>query len=233
MKKSLTLLLILVSLNCLGQREATLPEYGNTLAEIIPDGWKVLDSISGDLNRDTIPDLVFAIQNTDKNYLEVNDGLGADTIDLNPRILGIYFGSKSGKFHKELIAEDFIILRDSPVMEEPFVGFSLNKKGVLDITFHIWYSAGSWMVSNHTYRFRFQDDQFTLIGYDSNETHRGTGASIDHSINFLTGKIKVTKENFDSNDPKSVQWKKFKMKELYTLQTLKKPLQSEIKGITF
>ena len=193
MKKSLTIFAILMCLNCFGQSELILSDNGETLENIIPNNWKLLDSTSGDLNQDGVSDLVFAIQKTDRNNIELNDGLGTDTIDLNPRILAIYFGSKSGGFNKKLVSEHFIILRDSPTMDEPFEGFNINKKGILDINYRFWYSAGSWSMSNHKYRFRFQNNEFVLIGYDSNEAHRASGETTDYSINFLTKKMKITK----------------------------------------
>jgi len=119
MKKSLTIFAILMCLTCFGQSELILSDNGETLENIIPNNWKLLDSTSGDLNQDGVSDLVFAIQKTDRNNIELNDGLGTDTIDLNPRILAIYFGNISG-------------------------GFNINKKGILDINYRFWYSAGSW-----------------------------------------------------------------------------------------
>ena len=218
-------------LNCFGQSELILSDNGETLENIIPNNWKLLDSTSGDLNQDGVSDLVFAIQKTDRNNIELNDGLGTDTIDLNPRILAIYFGSKSGGFNKKLVSEHFIILRDSPTMDEPFEGFNINKKGILDINYRFWYSAGSWSMSNHKYRFRFQNNEFVLIGYDSNEAHRASGETTDYSINFLTKKMKITKGNFSNDEPESVEWKEFYLEKLLTIKSIKKPFELEFNGI--
>ncbi len=231
MKKSLTIFAILMCLNCFGQSELILSDNGETLENIIPNNWKLLDSTSGDLNQDGVSDLVFAIQKTDRNNIELNDGLGTDTIDLNPRILAIYFGSKSGGFNKKLVSEHFIILRDSPTMDEPFEGFNINKKGILDINYRFWYSAGSWSMSNHKYRFRFQNNEFVLIGYDSNEAHRASGETTDYSINFLTKKMKITKGNFSNDEPESVEWKEFYLEKLLTIKSIKKPFELEFNGI--
>ncbi len=220
-----------MSLICFGQNELTLKEKGKTLQDIIPKGWKILDSKIGDLNQDGISDLVFAIQNTDKKNIELNDGLGSDTIDLNTRLLGIYFGVKTGGFNQKLVSKDFIILRNSPAMDEPFMGFSITNKGVLNISFSIWVSSGSWSMSRHTYRFRFQNNDFVLIGYDSNETHRGTGETTDYSINFLARKMKISKGNISQDDPISIEWKEFKLESLMTIKTIKKPFELEFEGI--
>lgn len=231
MKTLLTIFSVLLSMVCHGQSELTLRQNGKTLDEIIPDNWRLLDATKGDLNQDGIPDLVFAIQNTDQKNTSLNDGLGRDTIDLNPRILGIYFGTKSGGFKQQLVSEHFIILRDSPTMDEPFEGFKISKKGVLDINFRFWYSAGSWSMSNHKYRLRFQNNEFALIGYDSNEAHRGSGETTDFSINFLTSKMKITKGNFSKDDPESIEWKAFSLEKLLTIKSIKKPFEMEFEGI--
>lgn len=216
---------------CNGQEKANLPDQAKSFEKIIPKDWRLLDSISADLNQDGIKDLVFAIQSTDQNKIEINNGLGIDSIDLNPRVLAIYFGTESGELKKKLISEEFIILRDSPTMDEPFEGFHINNKGVLDINFRFWYSAGSWSMSNHTYRFRYQNNDFVLIGYDSNEAHRASGETTDYSINFLTKKMKITKGNFSEDVKETVEWKKFKLKKLFTIESIQKPFELEFEGI--
>ena len=84
-------------------------------------------------------------------------------------------------------------------MAEPFVGFELNSSGILDINFTNWVSTGSWYTNNRTFRFRFQKNNFALIGFEIYDAHRATGDSTVHSINFLTKKMKITYWNF-AND---------------------------------
>jgi hypothetical protein len=199
--------------------------------EIVPKKWNILDSVSGDLNQDGIKDLVFVIQNTDVANFKVNVGLGIDSIDLNPRLLGIYFGNNYGKFDQIFVSEEFILLRDSPTMDEPFDGISISNKGVLGINFKFWYSAGSWSMSNHNYKFRFQNKEFVLIGYDSNEAHRATGETTEYSINFLNKKMKISKGNFSNDEPYTVKWKAFKLENPFTLKSIQKPFETEFEGI--
>ncbi len=223
---------VLFSLVTYGQTESiTLKESAHSLEELIPTDWELLDSKTGDLNKDGILDLVFAIANTDEKNLKPNDGFGIGPIDLNPRKLGIYFGTPSGTFRKQLVSNEFIILRETPSMDEPFEGFTISKKGVLSINFHIWYSAGSWSTSNHTYKFRFQNNAFVLIGYDSNEAHRASGETTDYSINFLSEKMKITRGNFSEDESESVEWINIYLDEPITIKTLKKPFEREFEGI--
>ncbi|HEY8402251.1 MAG TPA: hypothetical protein VIK89_13375 [Cytophagaceae bacterium] len=210
----------------------TLKAEGKSLDDLIPKGWVLLDSAYGDLNKDGIKDLAFVIQDTNPSNLEFNDNtFGNDTINLNPRILGIYFGNSTGAFKKQLQSNDFIILRDSPTMDEPFDGLTISDKGILQINFHFWYSAGSWYASDHSYKFRFQNSKFALIGYDSHSAHRATGETTDYSINFLTRKMSITKGNFSEDKPESVEWKSFNLTNLKTLDSYGKPFEWEFEGI--
>jgi hypothetical protein len=208
-----------------------LKNEGTELNDFIPENWRLLDSKTGDLNQDVITDLVFAIQNTDKTNYEFNNGIGRDTIDLNPRIMGIYFGTDSKTYKKELQSNKFIILCDSSTMEEPFRGFNIDEKGVLSIKFNFWFSAGSWSMSNHEYKFLYQDNRFVLIGYEEIEIHRASGKMVDYSINFLTKKMKIVKSNIATETPESEEWTEFELNDLKTIESLKQPFNWEFGNI--
>lgn len=210
-----------------------LKKQGSAINQLIPHDWKILASTNGDLNKDHQDDLVFVIQNTDQKKLHRNeDGLGRDTVDLNPRIMAIYFkDSTSGLFMKHIQCNDFIILSDSPTMDEPFEGIEITQKGTLKIKFNFWYNAGSWFTSNHTYIFRYQNNEFTLIGYSSMETHRGTGEIEEYSVNFSTKKMSISTGTISDDKPTNVTWKSFKLDQLKTLKTLSKPFEWKFEGI--
>jgi hypothetical protein len=233
MKKIVVILILIISAVSYSQTDLkSLKDEGSSLKNIIPNNWKILESKKGDLNDDGIPDLVFAIQNTDTSNIKLNKaGVGSDTLDLNPRTLGIYFGKKNGTYKKTLISKQFIILKDSPTLEEPFSGLEIDKNGTLEIDFRIFYNAGSWNMSNHRYKFKYQNKQFVLIDYQSNETNRASGKTSEYSINFLTQKIKISKGNISKDFPESVNWKKFKLNKNMTLMNIGKPLETELEGI--
>lgn len=228
--------LIFIQTFVLGQEKfPTLSSQGKSLNELIPKKWSVLSSAEGDLNKDGITDLVFVIENTDKSNFQINENeFGKDSINLNPRILAIYFGTKSGNYTKNLESNEFIILQDSPTMDEPFDGVEILKNGVLKINFHFWFSAGSWWMSNHSYKFRFQNNQFELIGYDANEIHRATLETHSYSINFSTRKMETTTTILDENEEEIVEkeTKSFKLKELKSIPSLGKPFEWEFEGLS-
>ncbi|MEI8186420.1 MAG: hypothetical protein WCG19_06975 [Chlorobiaceae bacterium] len=60
-------------------------------------------------------------------------------------------------------------------------------------------SAGSWSTSESKFTFRYQDNCFNLIGYDSTDTMRNSGETSTISINYLTKKKIITKGNTENN----------------------------------
>ena len=155
---------ITACLFCLGQSDIPeLQQSGTSIEELIPKEWKLLSHETGDLNKDGTPDHAFVIQNTDISNFDTTAGFGEDTVDLNPRVLAIYFGSSTGLLNKVHQANKFIPLKDSPTLEEPFDGIKITEPGVLQIDFHFWSSMGSWSTSRHSYKFRYQNDHFELI----------------------------------------------------------------------
>ena len=237
MRNHITLFIFLMfGLSSFSQsKNPELQKKGKELKDLIPDQWKLLATTNGDLNRDGINDVAFIIENTDKKNIKLNDiDLGRDSINLNPRILGIYFGKRNGKLVKKLQSDTFILLQDSPTMDEPFDGIEILENGILQIKFKFWFSAGSWSTSNHTYQFRFQNKAFELIDYESNESHRGTGEETDYSINFLTQKMKVIVTSFDEETEERIYeetLKEFEIQQLKSIQSLKKPLEWEFQEI--
>jgi hypothetical protein len=141
-----------------------------------------------------------------------------------PRILALLFwdNSTNGFILKEQ-SNTFILNHDNPNMDDPFDGLKIEK-GVLTINFRIWYSWGSWWTSNDSYKFRFQDSDFVLIGFESNSFHRSSGDSKSYSINFLTKKYSITLgETIDENYKTKTEWKTFELPVLRTIRTLLKP----------
>ena len=80
-------------------------------------------------------------------------------------------------------------------------------------------------MSNHQHKFRYQNNQFELIGYESSSTHRGTMKTTEHSINFSTNKMKITETVFNEEteeEKTTFQWKNIELERLKTVTSLKK-----------
>lgn len=217
-----------------GQSEfIELLDKGDAIENLIPDKWSIIATTEGDLNNDGESDVAFIIENTDPKNIQQNESnIGRATINLNPRILAIYFKSREGEFFKKLQSDSFILLQDSPTMDEPFDGMKISQDGTFKIDFKFWYSAGSWSMSNHSYTFKFKKHQFQLIEYESSERHRGTGDTNDCTIDFLKGKMSIFESTTDENnvDKTTENIKDFELKSLKTLESLGKPFQWKFNG---
>lgn len=162
---------------------------GKQVKDFVPENWVIIEQVTGDLNKDKLDDIALVIQATDPKNILANDGLGADTIDTNPRSLIVLFKDTNGNGYNLAVKNDsFILSHEDPVMANPFSNITI-KNGTLKLHFSSWASAGTWYMSNNTYVFRYQDNDFTLIGADYQETHRASGETTEFSINFLTKNI--------------------------------------------
>lgn len=164
----------------------------------------------GDLNKDNLTDAVLVIEKKDKANFVKNESLGASLLNTNPRRLIIAFQS-NGAYHSLLVNDHFLPAEgdtEAPCLEDPLAQGGIEiKKGLLKISFHHWYSCGSWYVNHNTYSFRYQHGKFALIGFDSDEFHPSSGQSSQVSINYLTRKKKTTTglNEFAEATPK-VKW---------------------------
>jgi hypothetical protein len=137
------------------------------------------------------------------------------------------FGSSEGSFTLAEQSNTFIIAPFSPVHDEPIREISIAEN-VLKIDFTLWQSAGSWSTTDASYRFRFSNGVFQLIGADRFDSMRNSGETEERSYNFLTHKVKITKGNFESEKPETVAWRPFTKVKLRTLKTIPVPFEWEI-----
>jgi len=204
------------------------PKEAALIEDFIPKGWEVLYHVQGDLNRDKIDDHAVIIQNTDPENIRKNESLGTDRLNLNPRILLVFFKNKNGY---KLVAQNkrgFIPSENSeenPCLEDPISetkGISIEK-GLVKLSFNYWLSCGSWSANMTTYTFRFQNGRFELIGFDDSEYHRASGETSSSSINFSTKKKSVTTGGNMSDDSTSrtkTTWSTLKTDMKYDLETM-------------
>jgi hypothetical protein len=224
MKQMLTIVFILTFEFAFGQNFSypTINSQGKDVESFIPKDWTLLDSVQGDLNKDNCKDLVLVIQHKDSVQLDENSEL------TQPRMLLILFYNKAKNLYNLAEkSESFILPHDDSYMTDPYVGMSISNKGVLTIEFEFFATMGSYGSSTSSYKFRYQNNEFALIGADDYYVHRATGEFGERSFNFLTKKLKVTEGHIDS-DKKKVVWRDLDIKELKTLKTFKRPFTWEI-----
>lgn len=238
MNKILIILFLLLNFAAVfGQEDFTVPaesdypqlkKEASKCEDFVPPNWELMGKASGDLNKDKTPDCVLVIKGTNAKFLNKNDGLGTDVYDTNPRMLVILFKIPGGNLYERVKqSNSFIVIPDSPTMSEPFQEAAI-KNGVLQLSFEQWSSAGSWAAAQMSYKFRFQNGDFVLIGADKTESMRNTGETETRSYNFLTRKVRVETGNFSSDKKGKVRWKALKLEKLKTFDTFKAPFGWEI-----
>ena len=116
-------------------------------------------------------------------------------------------------------------------MEDPYQSIHISN-GLLQINFQLFYSAGSFTITTTAYKFRFQNNEFALIGADNYIFNRGTHDIEDYSFNFSTGKYSITRGNDNATQKLNTEWHTLNLKELKTLKTFKKPYNWDI-GVVY
>ncbi|WP_300604553.1 hypothetical protein [Niabella sp.] len=224
--KPVNAFLFLLVMGCFQYTTAQSSKIADYFKREIPKGWVSDTLITGDLNKDQQPDVVLVIRNTSAANFKIHDGLGQDTLDLNPRRLLIYF--KEGKGYRKVLSTDqFLPSVNSdinPCLSDPFVDGSIGiNKGVLKMGFHYWLSCGSYEVTDWDYTFRFQQGRFELIGLDVSSMHRASGEMSTTSYNFMTGKkqeIFGGNEFFPEKDHPKERWSFIKKHPLFDLASM-------------
>lgn len=172
----------------------TTVETKKSPADFIPKGYVIFDTIYGDLNKDGSEDCALVIKGTDKSKVIKDDYRGQ--LDRNRRGIIVLF-NKNNSY--ELAVKNYDCFssenEDGGVYFAPELSVEIEK-GKLNIHYgHGRY--GYW-----SYTFRFQNNDFELIGYDSSSSN-GPVIDSDVSINFLT-RTKIvnvnTNENAESGD---------------------------------
>lgn len=205
-----------------------LEKNAEKIEDFVPKNWKIVEKALGDLNGDKAVDCALVLKGNDAKFLNKNDSLGENVFDTNPRILIILF-KDTVKNRYELIEQSntFVFVPFSPALSEPFQSVKI-KNGVLQLDFELWQSAGSWATSQASYKFKYINQEFALIGADKTDSMRNSGDTETRSYNFLTNKMSVTKGNFTEDVKNKPKWKTYKVGKLKTFRTFPKPFEWEI-----
>ena len=239
MKRKLFFILLLFLISSIYVFGENFPQKAKTVNDFIPKGWKKILTTNGDLNKDKLEDTVIVIEKEDKKNIKKNDGFGSEELNLNPRILLVLFKQKDGTY---ILASknDKGFIKSEGNDNNPALMDTLDdiiiKNNVLKIVFNYFMSAGSWWTSTNVYIFRFQNNVFELIGYESNAYMRNTGEEEGTSINFSTNKATITTGGniFEEkeNNPKD-EWRYLKFEKKYILDEMTESTLDEILDIVY
>lgn len=201
MRKYVFIILLVIVTNAFSQ---VTPKTAKSPAEFIPPGYVVFKEIQGDLNKDNQEDYVLIIKGTNRDNF-VNDKYRGE-LDRNPRGIIIVFKNKE-QYELALENRDCFSSEneDGGVYFAPELDVSIEK-GILLIDYaHGRY--GYW-----EYKFRYQNSDFELIGYDSSQ-NRGPVVDRSVSINLGTKKmltrVNVNQDAEEGEEKFKETWKKF------------------------
>jgi hypothetical protein len=187
-----------------------------------PAHWSVEAKAVGDLNGDGRPDLAFVLRDHDpRNVLVNKDGLGPDPFDTNPRILVVAFANPGGGYDLATQNHGLITRPTESNIDDAFDASDglVIRRGAVIVTLHLFANAGGWTAGSMSYAFRYQHGRFELVGYDSDMIQRNSGETDDLSVNYSTGKVKVSMGTIDSRGAK-VRWRTLPPHALLTLDSI-------------
>lgn len=174
-------------------RFPTLPATASSAAGFVPEGWALETEIKGDLDKDGSDDVVLVLRDRDPaNVLKPQWAEAGETVDTNPRILAAALATKDG-FHLILDNHTLIPRVTSSFESDPLseVGGVSIDRGSLKVAIYYFPTAGGSDAGFCTFRFRYDGQDFRLIGFDNDNTNRISGETSIVSVNYLTGKATV------------------------------------------
>lgn len=151
------------------------------LLDFVPDGYRLFDTIYGDLNNDNVEDCVLIIKGTNKAKIVKESNYKDKQLNLNRRGIILLF-KKENQYQLALENYDCFASDENNDGDynAPKLGVAIDKGNLLVNYANRRY--GFW-----TYTFKRQNTDFELIAYDESDNN-GSTAYIVTNINFLSKK---------------------------------------------
>lgn len=208
-----------------------LPAAGAAAQDFVPRGWRIQTRADGDLDGDSTADLALVLRSDDPANV-ILETMCEERFDTNPRILAILLAKPSGGYR--LAAENHALIprRENPCEVDPFSdpGQMAIERGSLRIDLERMMSAGGWDAGTASFKWRWRDDALRLIGFDYSNVRRNTGALALLSINYSTGRVKISTGNIGT-DREKVRWKTLRNKRPPTIDEIGDGLMFDPEGL--
>jgi hypothetical protein len=200
-----------------------LPAEAATAEGFVPRGWKIENRAEGDLDGDSRADLALVLRSQDPaNVLPVE--MCGDELDTNPSMLAVLLAKPGGGYRQAVENHALIPRRENSCALGGLTGIAIER-GTLSTDFERMMSAGGWDMGSAAFKWRWSDGALRLIGFDYSNIKRNTGAMTRISINYLTGRAKISTGNIGT-DRETVRWR--------ALRSRRPPAIGEVgDGLTF
>jgi len=171
------------------------PAAAATVESLVPAGWTIEQRHAADFNGDGDPDVLLLLRQAAPNGTAP------------PRALLVALASPRPLRYTRLAVNARLVPRDpSGKLEDPMADGEITvRPGGFDLKLGMMPSVGSYLAATMRYRFRLEGPCIRLIGYDRAETHRATLDTRDVSVNFLTGAVRLTTSNAQSDAAKTTR----------------------------
>lgn len=206
-----------------------LPEYGKSIAALLPQNWKVIDSVSGDLNNDQVNDIAFVIE----FYRPVKESraYGDNETEIiteiqKPRILAVYFRrSEKGAYRIATQNNNFILRsEEGGEMGDPLRPMRIDANK-LTLSFE---GGGNWRWKLN-YSFKYKDKDWMLTKANNYAYQEGTGEMNDKQYDFVNNKRTVTSGSISSGTMANETFEQpLNVRPMRTFNSFKKPWTWEI-----
>ncbi|MDQ5897070.1 MAG: hypothetical protein QG612_1156 [Pseudomonadota bacterium] len=186
---------------------------GGDFSRHVPPGWRLLSSVTGDLDGDGREDAALVLEKTDAARRQSNPGLGAPELNLNPRRLLVLM--QVGPGERVLLRRDGLLPSEndaeSPCLADPLDGGGVTMPpGRLVLELQHWTSCGSYGAGQEQFIFRLEGARLRLIGHERSEFSRASGEQTEVSTNLLTGQRKTVEglNVFERSSTARTRWQR-------------------------
>ncbi len=198
MRKSGLLLVLALCVSISVMAQSYLPQgmkrQGYSLEELIPVDWMETVSAQGDINNDSISDLVVVTLPTNKEKMYTRDD--GYVINMNTPVTAIYLGQPDGSLL--FWSCDTLLIPNSDEYFHVDMTVEIKPTGVFHVGYQDFSSAGTATNGNYRFVYRFQQGDFYCIGMETREYNRYTGESRVDSYNYMTHKKQALVRNEDN-----------------------------------
>ncbi|WP_461787924.1 hypothetical protein [Pedobacter sp.] len=160
-----------------------LPQRGNSVSQLIPKNWKLIDSAKGDLDQDKQDDIVLILEfnkAVDEDRAYGNYEIELITETQKPRVLAIYF--KKDEFYRLAIQNNDFVLRseEGGKMGDPFKGLRIDSN-----KFILSFEGGNDWRWKLNYEFEYQQKEWALVAANNVYYHKDSGEMVDKQYDFV------------------------------------------------
>jgi hypothetical protein len=208
-RRAMTALIVLLASGVAAAQELPpvtyprLPADAATAQGFVPKGWTEESRAEGDIDGDSKADLALVLRSQDPANVIPQEMCGEE-LDTNPWILAILLANPGGGYRLAVENHTLIPRRDNACQLDGLAAIAVER-GALRLDFERMMSAGGWDMGSTTFKWRWRDGALRLVGFDYSNVSRNSGAIGRISINYPTGRVKISTGNIGT-DREKVRW---------------------------